>query len=311
MATTSISLAHPLWLVAGVVAACAVIALALVAMHRARADALAYSDLAFFETATGARFDPTFPLVVACAGGLVALGASLAGLSVVANLPARGAVVLCVDTSGSMRSADVMPSRAAAAAAAVRAFVDGVPDETRLGIIGFASAAGVVQPLSTEKETVRDAIAQIPPPHGGTAIGDALSAAARLLPSSGRRAIVLITDGVNNLGANPLEVARAIGTLGIEIDTVGIGTNGGGGFVPGTAKEAAIDEDALRAIAGLARGAYARADDAATLRGRLAALAASTTSARRRVDLSLPLALAGGLVVVFAFAGGMLAGRFP
>ena len=305
------SLAHPLWLVAGVVAACAFLALAHVAACRARADALAYSDLTFFETATGARFDPAFALAVACAGGLVALGASLAGPSVVANLPAHGAVVLCVDTSGSMRSADVTPSRAAAATAAVRAFVDGVPDGTRLGIVGFASAAGVVQPLSTDKETVRDAIAQIPPPNGGTAIGDALAAAARLLPSSGRRAIVLITDGVNNLGANPLEVARAIGTLGIEIDTVGIGTTGSGAFVPGTAKDASIDEDALRAIAGLARGAYARADDAASLRGRLAALAASTTRARRRVDLSFPLALAGGVVAVFALAGGMLAGRFP
>jgi hypothetical protein len=122
---------------------------------------------------------------------------------------------------------------------------------------------------------------------------------------------VLITDGVNNLGANPLEAARAIGTLGIEIDTVGIGTNGSGTFVPGTAKESSIDENALRAIAGVARGAYARADDAASLRGRLAALAASTTRASRRVDLSYPLALAGGVLVVFAVAGGMLAGRFP
>ncbi len=304
------SLAHPLWLAAGVVVACVFLALAHLAARRARADALAYSNLAFFETASRARFDPALAVALACAGGLVTLGASLAGLSVVANLPAHGAVVLCVDTSGSMRAADVTPSRAAAAAAAVRAFVDGVPDGTRLGIIGFASAAGVVQPLSTDKETLRDAIERIPPPNGGTAIGDALSAATRLLPSSGRRAIVLITDGVNNLGANPLEVARAIGTLEIEIDTVGIGTNLGA-FVPGTAKEASIDEDALRAIAGLARGAYARADDAATLRGRLATLAASTTRASRRVDLSFPLALAGGLVVVFALAGGMLAGRFP
>jgi Ca-activated chloride channel homolog len=310
MATT-MSLVHPLWLVVGVVAACVFLALALVAARRARAGTLAYSDLAFFETATRARFDPVFAIAAACAASLVSLGASLAGLSVVANLPAHGAVVLCVDTSGSMRWADVTPSRAAAAAAAVREFVDGVPEGTRLGIVGFASAAGVVQPLSTDKETVRDAIAQIPTPSGGTAIGDALSAAARLLPSSGRRAIVLVTDGVNNLGANPVEAARAIGTLGIEIDTVGIGTNGGGAFVPGTAKEASFDESTLRAIAGLAGGAYARADDAASLRGRLAALAASTTRATRRVDLSLPLALAGGVVVVFAVAGAMLAGRFP
>jgi Ca-activated chloride channel family protein len=305
------NLVHPLWLVAGVVAACAFLALAHVAARRARAGALAYSNLAFFEDATGARFDPALPLALACAASLVALGASLAGLSIVANLPAHGAVVLCVDTSGSMRSTDVTPTRAAAAAAAVRAFVDGVPGGTRLGIIGFASAAGVVQPLSTDKDAVRDAIAQIPPPNGGTAIGDALSAAVRLLPSTGRRAIVLITDGVNNQGADPLEVARAIGTLGIEVDTVGIGTNGSGTFIPGTLSEASIDEEALRAIASLAHGAYARADDAATLRGRLAALAASTTSASRRVDLSLPLALGGGVVLVLALGGGLVAGRFP
>src|SRR5260370_17121048 len=117
------SLAHPLWLVAGVVAACAFFALAHVAARRARADALAYSDLTFFETATGARFDPAFALAVACAAGFVALGASLAGLSVVANLPAHGAVVLCVDTSGSMRSAAVTPSRAAPPAPPARPFL--------------------------------------------------------------------------------------------------------------------------------------------------------------------------------------------
>ena len=302
---------HPLWLLAGIVAALAFLAVAHVAARRARASALAYSDLAFFEAATATRFDPALPLVLASACSLVALGGALAGISVFANLPAGGAVILCVDTSGSMRSTDVTPTRAGAAAAAVRAFVDGVPDGTRVGIVGFSSAAGVVQPLSSEKDTVRDAVAQIPRPNGGTAIGDALSAAERLLPSTGRRAIVLITDGVNNLGADPLEVARAIGTLGIEIDTVGIGTNANGKAIPGTASEASFDEEALRAIAANARGAYARADDAAGLRRRLASLATSTTRASRRVDLSLPLALAGGVVLVLAIAGALVAGRFP
>jgi Ca-activated chloride channel family protein len=304
------TVAHPLWLVAGVVAALAFLGIAHLAARRARAGALAYSDLAFFEAATGARFDPALPLALASALALVALGAALAGLHIVANLPARGAVVLCVDTSGSMSTRDVAPSRAGAAAAAVRAFVDGVPDGTQVGIVSFSSAAGVVQRLSTDKDTLRDAIAQIPPPNGGTAIGDALAAAARLLPSTRRRAIVLITDGVNNLGADPLEVARAIGNLNIEIDTVGIGTNSGG-FIPGTAREAGIDEEELRSIAASARGAYARADDAGTLRGRLAALAATTTRAARRVDLALPLALGGGVVLVLAVGGGLVAGRFP
>jgi hypothetical protein len=97
----------------------------------------------------------------------------------------------------------------------------------------------------------------------------------------------------------------------VEIDTVGIGTSGSGQLIPGTAEEASIDEDALRAIAGSARGAYARATDAASLRGRLAVLANSTTREKKRIDATLPVALTGGLVVILALAGGLLAGRFP
>ncbi len=122
---------------------------------------------------------------------------------------------------------------------------------------------------------------------------------------------LLITDGVNNLGADPLQVAPQIGRNGVEIDTVGIGTNDSGQLVPGTDQAASIDEDALRQIASAARGAYARATDAGMLTGRLAALANSTTTEKKRIDASMPLAIAGGLVMLLALGGGLLAGRFP
>ena len=305
------TLAHPLWLVAGLLVAGAFLALAHRAAQRAGAAALAYSDLAFFESATARRVDPALVLALTAALGIVLLGGALAGPRFVASVPAHGAVVLCVDTSGSMRSTDVTPTRADAADAAVRAFVDDAPAGTRIGIVAFSSAAGVVQPLSDDKDAVSDAIARIPPPNGGTAIGDALLTAARLLPPSGKRAIVLVTDGVNNLGVDPLAAAPEIGAAGIEIDTVGIGTNDSGQFVPGTDEQASIDEDALRQIATAAGGVYARASDAEGLRGRLAALAASTTRERRRIDAAFPLALAGGVVLVLGLGGGMLAGRFP
>ncbi|MBV8748881.1 MAG: VWA domain-containing protein [Candidatus Eremiobacteraeota bacterium] len=306
------SLAHPLWLVVGAALAAAFLWGAHAASRRGRASALAYSDLAFFERATKSRVDPALLIALACAAGILALGAALAGPRFIANLPVRGgAIVLCIDTSGSMRSTDVAPSRSEAASTAARAFVDAVPDGTRIGIVAFASGAGVVQPLTDDKDAVRDAIGRIPPPNGGTAIGDALVAAARQFPPSGRRAIVLVTDGVNNLGVDPLSVAQQIGLNGIEIDTVGIGTSDSGQLVPGTAEEATIDEDALRRIAESAHGAYARANDAGSLRGRLAALANSTTRKKKRVDATVPLALAGGCVLAFALAGGMLAGKFP
>jgi Ca-activated chloride channel family protein len=306
------SFAHPLWLVLGVVLAAVFAWAAHRASRRANASALAYSDLAFFESAAKQRIDPALVLAVAATAGIVALGAALAGPRFIANVPVLGgAVVLCVDTSGSMRATDVAPTRSDAAAAAVRAFVDAVPDGTRMGIVAFASGAGVVQPLTEDKDAVRDAIARIPPPNGGTAIGEALATAARLLPPSGRRAIVLITDGVNNLGADPLQVAPQIGQNGVEIDTVGIGTNDSGQLVPGTDQAASIDEEALRQIATSAHGAYARANDAGTLSRRLAALATSTTMEKKRIDATVPLAIAGGIVVLVALGGGMLAGRFP
>jgi Ca-activated chloride channel family protein len=180
-----------------------------------------------------------------------------------------------------------------------------------VGIVAFAGAAGVVAAPTIDKDELRAAVSEIPPPNGGTAIGDALATAARQLPPGGRRAIVLITDGVNNAGADPAAVAPQLGAAGIEIDTVGIGTNGSGRLIPGTNEEAALDEDALRQIAADAHGAYARADDAGTLRSRLAALAHSTTREARRIDLALPLALAAGFILAGTVAAGMLAGRFP
>jgi Ca-activated chloride channel homolog len=304
--------AQPLWLVAGIVFAALFLSLARRAARRGAASALAYSNLDFFEQATRRRFDPAFAIVLAAALGMVALAGALAGPHIVATVPVRGgAVVLCVDTSGSMRATDVAPTRADAAAAAVRAFVDAVPNGTRLAIVAFSSGAGLVAPLTDDKDALRDAIGRIPAPNGGTAIGDALAIAGRVLPPSGKRAIVLVTDGVNNLGADPLAVAPQVGAAGIEIDTIGIGTNGSGQLIPGTALEAGMDEDALRTIAASAHGAYARANDASSLRTRLAALADSTTKEKRRIDASLPLAIAGGLVLAGAIGAGLLGGKFP
>ncbi|HEY4442171.1 MAG TPA: VWA domain-containing protein [Candidatus Elarobacter sp.] len=304
--------AHPLWLLLGLAVAAAFVVVVRRANRAAAASALAYSDLAFFESATRRRFDPLLAIVGAATAGIVILGAALAGPRFVATVPVRGgAVVLCVDTSGSMRATDVTPTRADAAAAAVRAFVDGAPDGTRIAIVAFSSGAGVVQPLTADKDALRDAIGRIPPPNGGTAIGDALALAARQLPAGGKRGIVLITDGVNNLGADPLAVAPEVGNAGIEIDTIGIGTNGSGELIPGTAEEAAIDEDALRQVATSAHGAYARASDAGALRGRLAALANSTTREKKRIDGAFPLAIGGALLLVGALGGGLIAGRFP
>ncbi|MFN2461224.1 MAG: hypothetical protein ABR591_11125, partial [Candidatus Velthaea sp.] len=81
--------------------------------------------------------------------------------------------------------------------------------------------------------------------------------------------------------------------------------------IPGTTQEADIDEEALRAMAASGHGAYARAADADALRARLAQLALASTTERRRIDASLPVAIAGGLLMIAATAGAFVVGRFP
>jgi Ca-activated chloride channel family protein len=305
------SFAHPWVLIVGMLVTATIAGALALALRRSARAAVVYSDLPFLIAATGAHRDPARAIAAACVVAVACAALAVAGPHAVLPVAVHGTVVICVDTSGSMRATDVVPSRAAAAASAVRAFIDAMPDGTDAGIVAFAGSAGVIAPVTGDKDALVDAIARLPAPNGGTAIGDALAAAADLLPSTGRRAIVLITDGVNNSGADPLSVAARIGLDGIEIDTIGIGTDDPDAIIPGTSETATIDEDALRAIATDGRGTYARVDDAGALRDRLAALARTTTHEQRRVDLSLPFALVAVGILTAAVAGGMLAGRFP
>jgi len=305
------TLSHP-WLIAAAVPAVLAFALAYRALERRRsAVQLRYSHLPFLVASIGAPAWPARALGAAwiAAVALVVLAAS--GPHVRAAVPVKdGSVVLCIDTSGSMRTADVEPTRAAAALSALRAFIDATPDGTAVGIVSFAgSAQAVIQP-ARDRAQLRDALAQIPEPNGATAIGDALAMAQRMLPRRGHRLVVLITDGENNAGSDPLQAAQALGAARIPLYTVGIGTNSGA-LVPGTLEAAGIDEDALRAYASAAGGAYSRADDATQLRAALARLGRSTLFTPSLVDLSLPAAIGGGILMALALLAGIGAGRYP
>ncbi len=221
------------------------------------------------------------------------------------------AVVLCIDTSGSMASTDVSPTRSEASRAAALTFINGVPDGTRIGLVAFSAAALPLGPLTDDRDTAREALTRLPQPNGGTAIGDALEVAARVLPRGGRRAIVLVTDGVNNAGSDPLEAAAAIGAQGISIFTVGIGTNGSGLVIPGTSEQAELDEETLRSIARSGNGTYARVGDAGALNARLGSLARTSINERRHVDLTFPCTLAAGIFAFGAAFGALALGRFP
>ena len=94
----------------------------------------------------------------------------------------RATVILVLDTSRSMQSQDVKPTRLGAAQAAVRLFLDRVPKRLRVGLIAFAGEAQVATPPTSDHQLVAQAVDDIGNYviYGGTAIGDALQAAVEL-----------------------------------------------------------------------------------------------------------------------------------
>lgn len=167
-----------------------------------------------------------------------------------------------------------------------------------------------MQPLSADRTQVSQALEDLPLPNGATAIGDALQTAARNFPARGHRVVILITDGVNNAGVDPVEVAQWLGAHHIPVYAVGIGTPSGG-LIPGTNDVATIDENALQQYAEASGGAYARAENATQLRDALARLGRVTAIERQSVNASLGFALAGAFGMLAAFVAGFGLGRYP
>ena len=133
------------------------------------------------------------------------------------------AVAILIDTSGSMReraAGDGRPKFEVAREAleamldATDAFVARRPDfPIKIGIYSFSSSVRVIRPISSyDREAIRRSLATVPRPGGGTAIGEALSAARPDLYRSGvfRKYLLVLTDGDNTSGRPPDRVAREI-----------------------------------------------------------------------------------------------------
>ena len=133
------------------------------------------------------------------------------------------AVAIVIDNSGSMNEPAQGDSRpkylvardaVAEMLAATDSFVAKRPDfPIKVGLYRFASGVSrVVDIQPYDREALRAALVGMPPPNGGTAIGEALDAARRDLYGAGviRKYILVITDGENTMGRSPEIVAREI-----------------------------------------------------------------------------------------------------
>lgn len=172
--------------------------------------------------------------------GLVALILAAARPQHAVEKPVKGATVMLVnDTSASMTSDDVSPSRLVAAKQAATSFLQRVSPSTQVGSVAFARHAMLLQSPTTDHALTQAAIDGIKSGGGGTAMGNALAVALRSIRSAprlgGRRApgsVILISDGAGNVGINPLTVAVRAKKEKVKIFTISIGTANGQAEIP-------------------------------------------------------------------------------
>jgi Ca-activated chloride channel family protein len=253
-------------------------------------------------------------------GALVLLFAALARPQATVAEPRReGTVVLAFDVSSSMGAKDVEPSRMEAAKAAARAFVQKQPAAIRLAVVAFGQSGVIARQPTVDHAAVLAAIDRLSP-EGGTALGrgiqTSLSAIAgktvRLDPPSefpeatgqdlgyyGSAAVILLSDGENTDGPDPLQAAELASTAGVRVYPIGLGSARGtvlavGGFQVATA----LDEPLLRRIATTTDGTYFAAADAQALARVYESIDLAWTFESRNIEVTALFAAAAAVLLL-------------
>lgn len=169
--------------------------------------------------------------------------------------------MLVIDNSGSMAYADKLES----AKAVAREYLDQMRSGDQAGVISFNTQVRLLQDVTEDKVALTKAIDSIQA-EDDTAIYDAMSTAIQTLnPLPGRKAVILLTDGMDTASvATPEEALGSIGFGGLSISTIGFGEMSEEGEEQAD-QYLGIDEATLRSIAENAGGYYGYADDRAEL----------------------------------------------
>ncbi|MEG1573020.1 MAG: VWA domain-containing protein [Bacteroidales bacterium] len=179
-------------------------------------------------------------------------------------------IIMAMDVSGSMLAEDFRPNRLEAAKKVAADFMKGRSTD-RMGIVAFSGEAYTQCPLTIDHAILNSQLRALRSGliADGTALGDGLAVAVNRLRNSEAisKTIILLTDGVNNMGAiDPLSAADMAQLYGIRVYTVGVGTRGLAPYPFQTPfgiqyqnVEVQIDEDLLSNIASSTGGKYFRA----------------------------------------------------
>jgi len=276
------------------------------------------------------RHLPPALLLLAIGTLLVAMARPLA----VITLPlAQRTIILAMDVSGSMRAADVLPSRIVAAQEAAKAFVKELPREVRVGIVSFAGTAAVAQAPTNSREDIIAAIDRFQLQRATATGSGIILSLATLFPDAGieieqatgqrnmpaplgekkdkneftpvapgsytSAAIIMLTDGARTTGPDPIDAAKMAADRGVKVYTVGIGTVAGEtiGF-EGWSMRVRLDEATLKNIAVLTQAEYFYAGTAADLKKVYQSLSSRLVVEKKETEITAFFAAAGALLAL-------------
>jgi len=189
------------------------------------------------------------------------------------NLPQdRRDLMLAVDISGSMQERDMLVNqgytdRITAVKVVVGDFIQKRAGD-RIGLILFGQQGYLQTPLTYDAKTVNQQLqeAQLGFAGNATAIGDSIGLAIKRLRGrpADSRVLILLTDGANTAGSDPLQAAEIASEAEIRIHTVGVGADevikkGLFGRSRRINPSTDLDEKTLLAIADKTGGKYFRA----------------------------------------------------
>ena len=260
------------------------------------------------------------PVLLLGALSLLAIGLARPEATIVE--PRReGTVVLAFDVSTSMAATDLRPSRMEAAKSAARRFVESQPPSIRIGVVAFGESGVIAQRPTTSRTQVLAAVNRLTP-QGGTAVGRGIltslsaiagrSVVADESPSGseldgadigyfGSSAIILLSDGEDTSGLEPLPLAELASVAGVRIHPIGIGSPEGtvlevGGFQVATA----LDETLLRKVAETTDGTYYAAADEKALSEVYSTIELGWTTQAKRLEVTALFATAAAVLVLAA-----------
>jgi Ca-activated chloride channel family protein len=256
---------------------------------------------------------------------LAALLVALARPQMVVAVPRdQATVVLAMDNSASMTATDVEPTRLDAAKSAASSFLDKLPARFRVGLVSFSSGASMLHEPTEDREAVSSSLEGLQS-KVGTAIGDAILASVQLAPEEDPQApdtkplfaVLLLSDGANSAGIDPLEAVEVAKEAGVPVYTIALGTETGSIDLPdefGVLRPFPVppDPETLRQIAEETGGRFFEAPSEADLQAVYEEIGSQVATEDEERELTAAFAGAGALFLVVGAGLSLLwFGRIP